>query len=131
MSGESDLRRLLRGMEPVLEEGEFVFALEDGAAAANAICRFREREGVSLILAREEADRLGLPYAYPCRMITLNVHSSLEAVGFLAAVAARLAGQGISANVVSAWHHDHLFIASADAARAVAALVALSESQPE
>ena len=45
-------------------------------------------------------------------MITLDVHSSLESVGFLAAVSARLAAAGIPCNAVSAFHHDHLFVPS-------------------
>jgi hypothetical protein len=43
-------------------------------------------------------------------LITLTVHSSLEAVGFLAAVTVPLAEAGISVNAVSAFHHDHLFV---------------------
>jgi hypothetical protein len=55
-------------------------------------------------------------------MITLNVHSSLEAIGLTAAVAGRLALHGISANVVAAYYHDHIFVPTADAERAVVVL---------
>jgi hypothetical protein len=40
----------------------------------------------------------------------LTVHSSLEAVGLTAAVARKLALHGISANVVAAYYHDHIFV---------------------
>jgi len=43
-------------------------------------------------------------------MVTLTVHSALDAVGFLAAITARLAAAGISVNTVSAFFHDHLFV---------------------
>ena len=38
------------------------------------------------------------------------MQSSLEAVGLTAAVAAALTEAGISANVVAAFHHDHVFV---------------------
>ena len=53
---------------------------------------------------------LGLAGTYPCKMISLSVHSSLTAVGFLAAITARLAERGISVNPVSGFYHDHLFV---------------------
>jgi hypothetical protein len=43
-------------------------------------------------------------------MVTLTVHSALDAVGFLAAITTRLAAAGISVNAVSAFFHDHLFV---------------------
>ena len=52
-------------------------------------------------------------------MITLNVHSALDAVGFLAAVVSLLASAGISVNAVSAYHHDHLFVPVARADEAM------------
>ena len=43
-------------------------------------------------------------------MITLNVHSSLEAVGFIAEVGRKLTEKGIGANPVSGLFHDHCFV---------------------
>jgi len=71
---------------------------------------FREAEGTTVVMRREEADLHGLPHQFASRLITLTVHSSLDAVGFLAAITARLAAAGISVNAVSAFYHDHLFV---------------------
>src|SRR5579863_4220320 len=119
MPGETELRVLLRSMKPVLHTDEFVFCTAAEAAGVDAIAVFREPEGLTLICRRGEADRRGLPFTFPCRMITLNVHSSLEAVGFLAAIAGELARAGIAMNAVSGYYHDHLFVGLADAERAL------------
>ena len=60
-------------------------------------------------------------------MITLNVHSSLEAVGFIAKVASKLAEKGIGANPVSGFFHDHLFVAIGHEHEAITALKDLAE----
>nr|WP_281404536.1 ACT domain-containing protein [Pyxidicoccus fallax] len=52
----------------------------------------------------------------------MSVHSSLEAVGFIAAVSTRLAAHGIGVNPVAAYFHDHLFVPSARATEALALL---------
>jgi hypothetical protein len=83
---------------------------------------FREDEGLTLIVGRGMAEVAGLASAFPCRKITLNVHSSLDAIGFLAAIATRLAAAGISVNPVSAFHHDHLFVPT-DRAKAALAIL--------
>ena len=114
MNGERDLDALLRHMRPELRPGTFVFctiAVNEGVPAAlNPLLTFREQEGTTLVMPREEAEAAGLRYAFPSRLITLTVHSALDAVGFLAAITARLAEAGISVNAVSAFHHDHLFV---------------------
>jgi hypothetical protein len=109
MPGERDLETLLRTLQPVLHAGELVFCAHR-ELAGDPLCAFREAEGWTLILHRAEAERLGMPFTFPCRRISLTVHSSLEAVGLLAVIATRLAARGISVNVVSAYYHDHLFV---------------------
>ena len=114
MSGGRDLAALLRDMKPEMHNGIFVFctiaANEKLPATVTPVLTFREAEGTTLVIPREEAERVGLPHQFPSRLITLTVHSSLQAVGFLAAITARLAEAGISVNAVSAFYHDHLFV---------------------
>ena len=89
---------------------------------------FREREGTTLIVPEDEASG-GRPgrASFRCRMITLNIHSSLEAVGFLAAITARLAAAGMGVNPVSAFYHDHLFVPADRAEEAMELLRRLAE----
>jgi len=44
------------------------------------------------------------------RMLTLDLQSSLDAVGFMAVVSKALTNAGVSANVVAAYLHDHIFV---------------------
>ncbi len=127
MNGGTDIATLLANMDPTLSAVEVVFCSFPNAsltdkAFLDPIGSFTEPEGLSLIISRQMAERHGIPYSVVLQGITLNVHSSLEAVGLTAAVAARLTQHGISANVVAAYYHDHLFVPVADAARALAVL---------
>jgi len=114
MTGETDLQNLLGSMSPELLPGVYVFATlppgETVPSGVEPVMIFREKEGVTLILPESEARLAGLTFAFPSRMITLNVHSSLEAVGFIAVIATRLAAAGMGVNPVSAYFHDHLFV---------------------
>ncbi|WP_262049378.1 ACT domain-containing protein [Bradyrhizobium sp. Bra78] len=132
MSGERDLTALLRHMKPELRPGIFVFctipANERVPAAISPLLTFREREGTTLVILRDEAEAVGLRYEFPSRLITLTVHSALDAVGFLAAITAHLADSGISVNAVSAFHHDHLFVPVERADDTMAALQDVSDA---
>lgn len=114
MSGETDLQKLLASMTPRLCPEVYVFAtLPPGAPLPEGpepVMRFVEREGTTLILAESQVSAAGLAGTFRCRMITLDIHSSLEAVGFLAAITTRLAAAGMGVNPVSAFYHDHLFV---------------------
>ena len=128
--GSPNLRELLRGMVPRLADEECVFCTlpqEKMPQPLAPLCTFQEDEGTSLVCRRGEADQWGLSYDGTYRLITLTVQSSLAAVGFLATVSAELAEAGIACNAVSAFHHDHLFVPSRDAGRALALLKGLSK----
>jgi len=131
MNGETDLVKLLQNMKPERNPGEYVFCLVDSyeqAAALQPVGIFREKEGITVILPKEQADAMSLPYSLVCVWITLTIHSSLEAVGLTASVSRALTEANISCNVVAAYHHDHIFVPIADADRAMNALLALTES---
>lgn len=128
MTGETDLDALFKGMEPVLQDGVHVFAtlLRDAVPAAiKPKMQFEEAEGSTLILLREEADAHGLTYEFPCRMITLNIHSALDAVGFLARITTALAAENMGVNPVSGFYHDHLFVPEGREDDAMAVLATL------
>jgi hypothetical protein len=118
-------------MRPQLIPGEFVFCTVSGTLAdfihLEPLASFAEAEGLTLILPKHQAEAAGLGFQGVFRQITLQVHSSLEAVGLTAAVSARLTEHNISANVVAAYHHDHIFVPASVAAQALAALTSLTE----
>jgi uncharacterized protein len=135
MPGERNLATLLRNMKPEMHDGVFVFcsipADNDIPAALKPVQIFREREGTTLIVRREEAEGAGLSHQFASRLITLTVHSSLEAVGFLAEITGRLAEAGIGVNAVSAYYHDHLFVPEHRADEALQLLQACCRIVPE
>lgn len=128
LSGETNLQTLLGSMRPRLGPGIFVFATVTGGIPPGVDPQmvFRESEGLTLIVLEEEAQRAGLTAIFRCRMVTLDIHSSLDAVGFMAAITTRLAATGIGVNPVSAYFHDHLFVPADRADEAVALLERLA-----
>jgi hypothetical protein len=129
MRGETNLSRLIQHMQPQLNEGVYVFChlpADQGIPIAKVLASFREKEGLSIILPKSEADHFGLSYPFEAAWITLNIHSALDAVGLTAAVAKALAQKGISCNVVAAFYHDHIFVEKDKANEALAALEELS-----
>ena len=132
MTGETNLSALIAAMDPILADGVFVFATlpldAPTPVTLNPVMTFREREGVTLIITQAEAQAAGLDTVFPCRMITLNIHSSLEAVGFLAALLPALAAEGMGVNPVSGFFHDHLFVPADRADDALRVLKALARA---
>ncbi|MEZ9487441.1 ACT domain-containing protein [Vibrio breoganii] len=131
MSGIKELDQLLKSMKPHLVDGEFVFCTVEGKLSdyveLDPVGTFIEPEGLTLVLERSVAEQHQLSFDGAFRMITLTVHSSLEAVGLTAAVSTKLAEKGISANVIAAYYHDHIFVQAAKADLALQALNEFSE----
>jgi hypothetical protein len=133
MSGILNLNQLLKEMSPVLQDGRFVFCSFPGGRYGDhahliPIASIVESEGLTLVIPQEKADAFEIPYDGVYKAITLEVHSSLEAVGLTAAFATKLGEHNISANVIAGYFHDHIFV---QAAKADQALLALGEFKNE
>ncbi|ARU56439.1 ACT domain protein [Oleiphilus messinensis] len=131
MSGIVDLEVLLQTLQPTLMDVEYVFCTVHGELAdylhLNPIATFSEPEGLTLVLPQSVAQNAGLKFESSFRQILLKVHSSLEAVGLTAAVSSALAKDGISANVIAAYYHDHIFVPSEKASQALEALLRIAQ----
>ena len=134
-AGETSLQTLLSTLTVILHPATYVFLTLTNSQDVTSlpipfndiIMSFRESEGLTLIVPLPIAVKQALDYQYRCRMITCNVHSSLEAVGFMAHIATKLAEKGISVNPVSGYYHDHLFVPEDKAEQAVEILEGIRE----
>ena len=130
MAGETDLSKMLATLQPHLRDEEYVFCTMGNGRYGDhpelePIASFLETEGLTLVIPKSRADEQGMAYEGVFRCITLSVHSSLAAVGLTAVVATQLAAHHISANVIAAYYHDHIFVPAPHADAALAALHAL------
>ena len=99
---ERDLRRLLAELDPRVSPERYVFELtESMMLAADTFAIVREDEGLTAIRQSPTGQ---------WALIAIGVLSDLQSVGLTAALSKRLADAGISANVVAALHHDHIFV---------------------
>jgi hypothetical protein len=129
MAGETELSKMLSSLKPQLRDEEYIFCTMGNGRYGDhpelePIASFMEAEGLTLVIPRHRAEAHGILYEAVFKCITLSVHSSLEAVGLTAVVATKLTEKGISANVIAAFYHDHVFV---QANRAEAAFTALDE----
>ncbi|HCG95025.1 MAG TPA: hypothetical protein DEX20_05300 [Halieaceae bacterium] len=128
-TGESDLLTLIAQMSPSLDDQVWAFVsvgeVSSEYVEEHALATFRETEGTTLIVPWVRAEEFHV-CSEPMARITLNIHSSLEAVGLTAAVSQALASEAISANVVAGFYHDHIFVPQTAGERAVACLTLLS-----
>lgn len=111
-----------------LNTGDYVFstvANMDKIDLNEIIGSFKEQEGITIIISKAYAHKLGLTYTTIMSWITLQVHSSLEAVGLTAAFSKVLADQNMSCNVVAGYYHDHIFVPKEDAEKAMQLLSAM------
>jgi hypothetical protein len=95
-------------LRPELHPEPYVYAVASEVPSGIApFAVIREDEGLTVVLSRAEADRVGLRYEYVAALISLRMSSDLAAVGLTAVVSRALAGAGISCNVIAGAAHDH------------------------
>ena len=98
MAGETNISKLIKGMTPILNKGDYVFCtIEDFSMVdrKDTICEFKEKESTTIVIERIKADNLNLSYDYVASWITLRIHSSLEAIGLTAIFSTELANNGL------------------------------------
>ncbi|RDA84051.1 hypothetical protein CP532_0761 [Ophiocordyceps camponoti-leonardi (nom. inval.)] len=114
LSAETSLSGLLATLTTTLHPTTFVFTSLSPVSPLPPLSEtqllFREPDGVTIIVSIDFAIAQKMQYFFPCRMITLNVTTSLDAVGFMAVIASRLAARKMGVNPVSGFYHDHLFV---------------------
>ena len=133
MTAITDIETLIRDADPRIVDGHFVFASFPGArygdlASLKPLAVIRETEGLTMVLDQQAAHNAGIDTGPAFRLISLNVHSALDAVGLTAAVSACLARHGIPANMLAGFYHDHVLVPSEQAEQALQALRGMSSA---
>jgi hypothetical protein len=138
MVGISNLNELLKKMKPNLKEGKFYFAsVDEGELMALSgyleyiTCVYRESEGLTIVFNEEILENMkGFTekISGPFAMITLEVNSDRNAIGFMEKIAGALAKEKISCNAFSAYYHDHIFVQYERKEDAIVALKKLQNS---
>ena len=127
MSSKNDLKKILANLQPTLREESFIFMHSEKPIATlinnlNPIATFIEDEGSTLVISKEVADENSIHYETVFRCISLGVHSSLESCGLIAKLSGALTEQNIPTNVFAGYFHDHIFVPSDKAKRAMVIL---------
>lgn len=124
MPGETDLDAMLANLTVSRRPGTFVVATVAGAVPLGSGIHavLTEDEGTTVVAELDAAVHNGWPCDFECAWLTLDVHSSLTAVGLTAAVSQALAHAGIACNMLAGYFHDHLLVPIALANDAIAAL---------
>ncbi|KAJ6095787.1 hypothetical protein N7486_006533 [Penicillium sp. IBT 16267x] len=134
MSGEKNLTTLLSTMQPILDPQTYVFITTAQPLSSLPLTTLnpqliaQETEGMTIVTTEALAMSHGFKETvFPCRKISLTIHSSLEAVGLIAAITHRLKDHKISTNVVSGFFHDHIYVPAGRAEDAMRVLGELAE----
>ncbi|MCL7944701.1 ACT domain-containing protein [Marinobacter sp. ATCH36] len=129
------LQDLIKQLSPQLDSISYVYCTVPRAKYGELeklkpIVSIAELEGLTLVIPLEHAKTEGLDYYRVFRRITLEGHSSLEALGLTSVVTSLLAERGITTNVIAGFYHDHIFVPNDRSDEAMAALKELA-SQPD
>lgn len=132
MSGETDLQKILatltvsRRADPVTMLSLDTASLDPTTVGDGIEAVISEAEGITVVATVAEAERRGWPAEFVAAWLTIEVHSSLEAVGLTRAMAAVLGDAGIPCNVLAGFYHDHILVPLDQADEAIAQLESLA-----
>ncbi|AKV98367.1 MULTISPECIES: ACT domain-containing protein [Marinobacter] len=127
------LQELIKQLSPTLDSTTYVYCTVPKAKYGELehlkpIVSIAELEGLTLVIPLDEAKTEGLDYYRVFRRITLEGHSSLEALGLTSVVTSLLAERGITTNVIAGFYHDHMFVPSDRIDEAMRALKELASN---
>jgi hypothetical protein len=140
--GETDLGVMLATLTVSRRDGvrhvvnltteEWSDCLETGdvPSAVDAVITEPGESTVTIVCTGDELAARGWRSGFTAVWLTLDVHSSLLAVGLTAAVSTALARAGIPANMVAGFHHDHILVPEGRADEAVSCLQRLARESP-
>jgi len=128
-----ELKDILGNLKPRILEGSFVFTTSNDELVHlmktfKPIATFREEEGITLVISKDEADKFNIKYDSLFRCISLGVHSSLNSYGLISSISRELTKKKISSNVFSGFYHDHIFVQSDLADTAIQVINSLDHS---
>ncbi len=132
MTGETDLKKMLANLSVVIRPGRFaVVSLSPEVSSIPSLgdgieLVMQEVEGATIVCSVERAEAEGWPLSFVASWLTLEVHSSLEAVGLTAAFSVALTEDQISCNVLAGYYHDHILVPVERTDDAVACLESLA-----
>ena len=127
------LQELIKQLSPTLDSTTYVYCTVPKAKYGELehlkpIVSIAALEGHTLVIPLDEAKTEGLDYYRVFRRITLEGHSSLEALGLTSVVTSLLAERGITTNVIAGFYHDHMFVPSDRIDEAMRALKELASN---
>lgn len=131
---EADLATLLKTLQVKRHDGVWSFATIPAEQSSWAdLVNLRSIRDIAMVFTEDE----GLTVIHRVETdasedncwvwLELSVYSDLNAVGFLARVAAALTEAGVPCNAVAAYHHDHIFVPHTKLDAALSALQELTQ----
>ena len=112
MSGQINLEEVLKSIKVSCDDVEYGFATvkDNNFSLKEILGIFQEDEGLTLIATKQYFEKNNILYDGPFAKLTIENHTSLDLVGLTATLSTELAKNEISANVIAAYFHDHIFI---------------------
>ncbi len=113
MTGQTNFQAVLNSMQVVCDDLEYGFATVPTGTEVDpkaVLGVFQEMEGLTLLATCGYLESKDITFEGPFAKLSIDVHTSLELVGLTAVLATKLAESNVSANVVAAYYHDHVFV---------------------